>query len=181
MNGTPGSRGMEWKQAVLRRYRGRQDGHLRCFRHFETRRSGKNLRRLRVSHGLVAQQYENCVLAGRPASRRKHRERGVADRAQTATNPDPVVALIVSLLAPPPMTDDRVAQTTRAQPRKMLGTDSGPIQSGVVIVRAKWDKKNRIRRELDRRQQSGRLDVCEEPSPPQGKISTISTEKKEKE
>jgi hypothetical protein len=45
--------------------------------------------------------------------RRKESERLPAISAAAAMNPDPVVMLIVSLLAAPPVTDDRISFTNR--------------------------------------------------------------------
>jgi hypothetical protein len=53
------------------------------------------------------------------------------------------VILIVGLLAPPSVTDDRIAFTNRASQQNELIAVSGPIGFQLVQRGGKWDKKNR--------------------------------------
>ena len=67
---------------------------------------------------------------------RKPRQEGEglsATGAATATDANPVVMLIVRLLAAASVTDDRIALTNRASPQYGLGTACGPI--GFELVR----------------------------------------------
>lgn len=63
--------------------------------------------------------------------------------AEAATDLDPVVMLIVSLLAAVSATNDRIAFTHGALPPHDVGTDCSPIRSGLVRPGRKWDKENR--------------------------------------
>ncbi len=77
---------------------------------------------------------------------RKQREEGEGPLATgTATAPDanPVVILIVRLLAAASVADDRVNFTHRASPQNNLGAARGPIRFELVRRSAKWDKQNR--------------------------------------
>jgi hypothetical protein len=74
----------------------------------------------------------------------------IAPRAQTATNPNPVVTLVMSLFPPSAMADDRIAQTLRTEANDRLGTSRRPVQVWVAIVPRKWDKENRIAWRLSR-------------------------------
>jgi len=51
--------------------------------------------------------------------------------------------LIVGLLAPASVTDDRIAFTNGAAPQDHLGTVFSPIAFELVRQSGKWDKKNR--------------------------------------
>ena len=82
---------------------------------------------------------------------RKHRQKGEGPSAMgtaTPTNPDPIVMLIVRLLAPASVTDDRIALTNRASPQNGFGTARGPIGFELVRRDGKWDKENRTSWEL---------------------------------
>jgi hypothetical protein len=61
---------------------------------------------------------------------------------------DPVVMLIVGLLAAAPVADDRIAFTNRASPQDDLVAVSGPLIFDLVLRDAKWDKQNRTSLEL---------------------------------
>ena len=63
--------------------------------------------------------------------------------AATAPDPDPVVILIVGLLAAASVADDRIAFTNRASPQDDLIAVSGPVGFELVRRSGKWDKKNR--------------------------------------
>jgi hypothetical protein len=91
-----------------------------------------------------------CLAAGQQAivcvRKRKQRKEGEglpAARTTTAANPDPVMMLIVRLLAAPSMTDDRIARTNRAPPQDDFGAARGPIRFELVQRATKWDKQNR--------------------------------------
>jgi hypothetical protein len=77
---------------------------------------------------------------------RKQREEGEgrpATVAATAPDFDPVVILIVRLLAATSMADDRIAFTHRAAPQHDLGATCGPIAFQLARRGGKWDKENR--------------------------------------
>ena len=82
---------------------------------------------------------------------RKPRQEGEglsATGAATATDANPVVMLIVRLLAAASVTDDRIAFTNGASPQNGLGTACGPIGFELVRRDGKWDKENRTSWEL---------------------------------
>ena len=82
---------------------------------------------------------------------RKPRQEGKglpAPGAATATDANPVVMLIVRLLAAASVTDDRIAFTNGASPQNGLGTACGPIGFELVRLDGKRDKKNRSSLEL---------------------------------
>ena len=68
--------------------------------------------------------------------------------AETAPDPNPVVMLIVRLLATAPVADDRVVCTNGASPQDDLNAAFGPIGFKLVRRGAKWDKENRGNRGL---------------------------------
>lgn len=90
---------------------------------------------------LTARQ--QTVMGVRERKQRKEGEGLPAARATTAANPDPVVMLIVRLLAAPSMTDDRIARTNRALPQDDFGATRSPIRFELVPRDTKWDKQNR--------------------------------------
>jgi hypothetical protein len=63
----------------------------------------------------------------RERERRKESEGLPATRAKAAPDPNPVVMFIVRLLAPPTVTDDRIAFTNGASPPDELIAVCGPI------------------------------------------------------
>ena len=68
--------------------------------------------------------------------RRKRRQEGeglAAAVAKTAANPDPIVVLIMSLLAPAPMTDDGILHANRAVAHNGFRARIGPIRFEVVL------------------------------------------------
>jgi hypothetical protein len=78
---------------------------------------------------------------------RKARQEGEglpATGAAAATYANPLVMLVVRLLAPASMTDDRIVLTSGALPLNGLGTARGPISFHLVRRDGKWDKENRI-------------------------------------
>lgn len=77
---------------------------------------------------------------------RKPRQKGEglpAIGTATATDPNPVVMLIVRLLAAATVTDDRIAFAHRASPQDDLVAVSRPVAFQLVRRSGKWDKKNR--------------------------------------
>jgi hypothetical protein len=76
---------------------------------------------------------------------RKHWEESEglpANWAATATDANPIVILIVRLLAAAAVADDRIPFTCRVSPQDLVAV-SGPISFKLVRQRRKWDKKNR--------------------------------------
>jgi hypothetical protein len=67
-----------------------------------------------------------------------------ATGAAAAANANPVVMLVVCLLAAASMTDDRTVLTNGALPQNGVGTAGGPIRFQLVRRDGKWDKENRI-------------------------------------
>src|SRR6516164_70328 len=63
----------------------------------------------------------------------------------TATDPNPIVMLIMRLLATASVTNDRIAFTRRASPQNDLVAVSSPVRFQLVRRGRKWDKKNRSR------------------------------------
>jgi len=77
---------------------------------------------------------------------RKQREEGegfLATGTATATNANPIVMLIMRLLAAASVTDDRINFTPWASPQNNLGAARGPIRFELVRWGRKWDKQNR--------------------------------------
>ena len=77
---------------------------------------------------------------------RKQRQEGEglpATGAATASDANPVVMLIVRLLAAASMADDRIALTNRASPQDDFGAARRPIRFELVRRDGKWDKQNR--------------------------------------
>jgi hypothetical protein len=77
---------------------------------------------------------------------RKQREEGegpLATGTATATNANPIVMLIMRLLAAASVTDDRINFTRWASPQNNLGAARGPIRFELVRRCGKWDKQNR--------------------------------------
>jgi len=70
-----------------------------------------------------------------------------ANWAATPTDTNPIMILIVRLLAAAAVADDRIPFTFRALPRDLVAV-SGPISFKLVRQRRKWDKKNRSSLEL---------------------------------
>ena len=55
---------------------------------------------------------------------------------------DPVVSAVMRLLAPPAMTNDRIAQTEETPAKERFRTPC-PVEARLAMVRRKWDKGNR--------------------------------------
>jgi|SRR5262244_2811983 len=65
-----------------------------------------------------------------------------------AADINPIVMLVVCLLATESMADDRILLTNGALPHNGLGTAGGPIGFQLVRRDGKWDKENRTLLEL---------------------------------
>ena len=63
--------------------------------------------------------------------------------AVTATDRNPVVMLVVRLLAASSVAGDRIALTNGASPQDDVGALLGPIRLQLARRARKWDKKNR--------------------------------------
>ena len=72
----------------------------------------------------------------------KESEGQVAEVTDTAPNLNPVVTLVMSLLAAPAMPDDRIAQALRTAANDLSCT-SRPVKVCLAMVYGKWDKENR--------------------------------------
>ncbi|MGB2886328.1 MAG: hypothetical protein WBC04_01400, partial [Candidatus Acidiferrales bacterium] len=104
---------------------------------------------------------------------RKTREEGEgppATGAATATDANPVVMLIVCLLAAASMADDRIVFTSGTSPQKDLGAARGPLRFELVRGDEKWDKKNRSSLELCHGVDLPRSEPEAELLPPETKI-----------
>ena len=78
--------------------------------------------------------------------KRKQRQEGEGfptTGAATATDANPIVMLIVRLLAAASVADDRIMFTSGASPQNDLGAARGPIRFELVRRDGKWDKQNR--------------------------------------
>lgn len=78
--------------------------------------------------------------------KRKQREEGeglAAIGAATATDPNPVVMLVVCLLAAMSVTDDRIAFTNGALAQNRFVAVLRPVGFELVQRGKKWDKENR--------------------------------------
>jgi hypothetical protein len=91
--------------------------------------------------GLATSQ--QAVVGVREGKRRQKGERLPATLAVTATDWDPVMVLIVRLLAASSVTGDRIALTNGTSPQDDVGALFGPIGLQLVRRDRKWDKKNR--------------------------------------
>ena len=86
---------------------------------------------------------QRAVVGVRERKPRQEGEGLPAIGAATAPDPNPVVILIVGLLAAASVTDDRIAFTNRASPQDDLVAVFGPVGFQLVRRGGKWDKKNR--------------------------------------
>ena|ERR1700688_397043 len=82
-------------------------------------------------------------MAVRWREQRQEGERLLAEIAETASNADPIVVLVMSLLAAAAMADNRIAQTNWASPQNLFHACFGPIGFEAVLGGRKCDKKNR--------------------------------------
>ena len=86
---------------------------------------------------------QHTVVRVRERKQRQEGEGPLATRTATTTNANPIVMLIMRLLAAASVTDDRINFTPRASPRNNLGAARGPIRFELVRRDRKWDKQNR--------------------------------------
>ena len=104
-----------------------------------------------VLHKAPLQCLRACQQTVVRVREREQREEGEglpATGAATATDVNPVVMLIVGLLAAASLADDRIAFTKGAAPQDDLVAASGPIVFDLVQRDGKWDKQNRSSLEL---------------------------------
>ena len=90
----------------------------------------------RLSAALVA------VVTIRRRPYRKNGEGLLARRAPAAPHPDPVVLVVVSLLAASSVANDRVAAAERTVPRQLRQTDPGYPGSALSSTIRQCDKEN---------------------------------------
>jgi hypothetical protein len=101
------------------------------------------------SQCLTARQ--QAVVGVRERKQREESESLAATQAATATDPNPIMMLIVCLLAAASVADDRIVFTSRASPQDGLVAVSGPVCFKLVLRGRKWDKQNRSSLGLCRR------------------------------
>ena len=90
---------------------------------------------------LTARQ--QTVVGVRERKQWKKSESLPATGTATATNVNPIVMLIMRLLAAASVTDDRINFTRWASPQNNLGAARGPLCFELVRRDRKWDKQNR--------------------------------------
>jgi hypothetical protein len=98
-----------------------------------------------VLHKTSPQRLTACdqtVMGIRQRESGKETESMFAEFAEAAVVLDPVVTVVMRLLAPPAMTDDRIAQTERTRAKDRFPT-SRPVEARLAMIRRKWDKGNR--------------------------------------
>jgi hypothetical protein len=86
---------------------------------------------------------DQAVMGVRQRENGKEGDGQVAGSTDAAANFDPVVSFIMSLLAPPAVPSNRIAQALRATGRDLLVAASSPVEIWVARIPAKWDKDNR--------------------------------------
>ena len=86
---------------------------------------------------------QQAVVRVRERKRWQEGEGLPASGATTATDPDPIVMLIVRLLAAAAMADDRIVFTLGTSPQDDLVAAFGPVGFELVRRGRKWDKENR--------------------------------------
>jgi hypothetical protein len=100
-----------------------------------------------VLHKAPPQCLATCQQAVMGVRERKPRQEGEglpATRAAATADVNPVMMLVVCLLAAASMADDRIVLTNRASSQNGSGTTGGPIGFRLVRRDGKWDKDNRI-------------------------------------
>jgi hypothetical protein len=95
---------------------------------------------------LTTSQY--AVVGIRQRKPRQERKGLPAAGTAAAADINPIVMLVVCLLAAVPMADDRILFTNGALPQNGFGTAGSPIGFQLVRRNGKWDKENRILLEL---------------------------------
>ena len=99
-----------------------------------------------VLHKAPPQCLTTCQQTVVRVRERKQRQEGeglLATGAATASDANPVVLLIVRLLAAASMADDRIALTLGTSPQDDLVAGFGPIGFELVQRGREWDKENR--------------------------------------
>jgi len=86
---------------------------------------------------------DQAVLGIRKGESGKETESVFAEFAEPAAVRDPVVTVVMRLLAPPAMTDDRVAQTEGTPAEDRFRTSRCPVEARLAMVRPKWDNGDR--------------------------------------
>jgi hypothetical protein len=86
---------------------------------------------------------QQAVVGVRERKQREESESLPTTMAATATDPNPIVMLIVCLLAAASVADDRIPFTCRASPQDDVVAVSGPVRFKLVRRGRKWDKENR--------------------------------------
>jgi hypothetical protein len=95
---------------------------------------------------LTARQQTVVRVRGR--KQRQEGEGSLATEAAAATNVNPIVMLIMRLLAAASVADDRINFTCRTSSQNNLGAARSPIRFELVQRGGKWDKQNRSSLEL---------------------------------
>ena len=66
-----------------------------------------------------------------------------ADFAEPAAVLDPVVTVVMRLLAPPAMANDRIGQTEWTPGKDPFPTSRRPVEARLAMIRRKWDNGDR--------------------------------------
>ncbi len=85
---------------------------------------------------------DQTVMGIRQGESGKESESMSAEFAEPAAVLDPVVTVVMRLLAPPAMTDERITQTQGTPAQDRFRT-CRPVESQLAMIRRKWDKGNR--------------------------------------
>ena len=120
-----------------------------------------------VLHKTLSQRLttrDQTVMGIRKGERGKETESMFAELAEPAVVLDPVVNVVMRLLAPPAMADDRMAQTQRTPARDRFRITRRPVETWLAIIRRKWDKDNRTAWEALTEQNLRRIVPRREPS-----------------
>ena len=86
---------------------------------------------------------DQAVVSVRRREQGQKSERRPTLVAKTASNPDPIMVFVMSLLPPAAVADDGVRRTDRAAAKDDCGACLGPIGLEVVLRSRKWDKQYR--------------------------------------
>ena len=87
---------------------------------------------------------QQAVMGVRERKPGQEREGFPATGAPSTADVNPVVMLVVRLLAAASMADDRILPTNRALPQNNPGATGRPIRFQLVRREGKWDKDNRL-------------------------------------
>jgi hypothetical protein len=86
---------------------------------------------------------DQAVMGIRQGEHGKAGEGQMAGPTHASANLDPIVSLVMSLLAPPAVRSNGIAQTSRTTARDRFLAGGSPVQIWVARITAKWDKNNR--------------------------------------